>query len=57
MEILSRKTMKLSVTPLGEKAYSEAELLVDQTIEERISVMHESERETFYYCARVLCNL
>ncbi len=49
--------MKLSVTPLGEKAYSEAELLVDQTIEERISVMHESERETFYYCARVLCNL
>jgi len=41
----------LSVSPLGEKAYSEAELLVDQTIAERLSVMHESEREAFYCCA------
>ena len=47
----------LSVTPLGEKAYSEAELLVDQTIAERIAVMHESEREAFYYCARELCKI
>jgi DNA-binding MarR family transcriptional regulator len=44
----------LSVTPLGEKAYSEAELLIDQAIAERISVMRESEREAFYYCAREL---
>ena len=44
----------LSVTPLGEKVYSEAELLVDQTIAERLSVMHETEREVFYDCAREL---
>jgi len=44
----------LSVTPLGEKAYSEAELLVDQAIAERISVMRESEREAFYCGAREL---
>ena len=40
----------LSVTPLGEEAYSEAEQLVDQTIAERLSVMHESEREAFFNC-------
>ena len=40
----------LSVTPLGKKAYAEAELLVDQTIAERLSVMHESEREAFFNC-------
>jgi len=44
----------LSVTPLGEKAYSEAELLVDQAIAQRLSVMHESEREAFYYGVRGL---
>jgi DNA-binding MarR family transcriptional regulator len=40
----------LSVTPLGEKAYSKAEQLVDQAIAERLSVMHESEREAFDCC-------
>ena len=44
----------LSVTPLGEKVYSEVELLVDQTIAERLSVMRESEREAFYYYANGL---
>lgn len=41
----------LSVTPLGEKAYSEAERLVDRAIAERLSAMRESEREAFMRCA------
>lgn len=40
----------LSVTPLGEKAYSETELLVDRAIEERLSIMHGSERAAFFSC-------
>ena len=44
----------LSVTPLGEKTYSEVELLVDQAIAERLSAMYESERGAFNCCAREL---
>ena len=40
----------LSVTPLGEKAYSEAELLVDRCIAEWLSVLNESEQTAFYGC-------
>ena len=40
----------LSVTPLGEKVYSEAELLVDHSIAERLAALDESERAAFSDC-------
>jgi Transcriptional regulators len=40
----------LSATLLGEKKYSEAELLVDQSIAERLSVLHGTERASFSNC-------
>ncbi len=40
----------LSVTPLGKKVYSEAELLVDRNIMTFLSALSDSEQEAFYGC-------